>query len=100
MMLAIPTNVNGRQYHIIGYTGKDLFLHLLPSNWQARLLGRRILAGLQTSVSSPNDLTFTLPNGTTYAILDNKGMVKALSGCRVAWPFTSMLTRLSHPQPE
>ena len=77
MFMGPPANVNGRRYNITAYAGKDIFLHFLPASWQAKRLGKRILTGLSTSVQGPGDITFMLPSGEVYEILDNDGRVRA-----------------------
>ena len=68
---------SGRQFQINSYTGFDLLLGFLPTDWQAKRLGRRVLRGLNTTVAHPGEIKFTLPTGEVYEILDNSGATRA-----------------------
>ena len=59
---------------VSGYSGRDVFLSLLPGRWQARAVARGVVKDYR-GVLPAQGVAVRLPDGRWYEILDAKGRV-------------------------
>lgn len=73
-------SVTSRTFNVSCYLGLDRFLSLLPVEWQARAVAKKLLRGPfevpQTELSRVNYI-FALPNGSCWRIRNPQGDVEA-----------------------